>query len=181
MSRLGKLPVILGSKVKAEFKNQLLTLKGPKGELSYLVPESIKLAISPEEIQVEVDFENSEMKMQGGTARSLIKNMVTGVTDGFKKQLELVGVGYRAQAQGQKLTLSLGYSHPVEYMLPAQVKGEVEANTKITLSSPDKQALGQVCAEIRSRRPPEPYKGKGILFAGEKIRRKAGKAGKGSK
>src|SRR3989339_616202 len=99
MSRLGKLPVILGSKVKAEFKNQLLTLKGPKGELSYLVPESIKLAISPEEIQVEVDFENSEMKMQGGTARSLIKNMVTGVTDGFKKQLELVGVGYRAQAQ----------------------------------------------------------------------------------
>lgn len=181
MSRLGKLPVAFDSKVKAEFKNQLLQIKGPNGELSYQVPESVKLVIDGNSILVDVDFNDYDMKMLGGTARALIKNMIEGVTSGYTKNLVLVGVGYRAQAKGQTLTLSLGYSHPIEYQLPAQVKGSVEANTKITLTSPDKQTLGQVCAEIRKFRPPEPYKGKGILFAGEQIRRKAGKTGKGSK
>ena len=114
----------------------------------------------------------------GGTARALIKNMVQGVSEGFKANLNLVGVGYRAQAQGQKLTLSLGFSHPVEYALPKVVKAQVDQNTKITLTSCDKQVLGQVCAEIRKYRPPEPYKGKGIHFEGEIIRRKAGKTAK---
>jgi len=179
MSRMGKLPLTLGSKVKAELKEQVLTVKGPNGELTYKVPECIKLVLDAEQIKVDVDFSDSEMSMQGGTARSLIRNMIEGVTEGYKKQLELVGVGYRAQLGGQKLTLSLGFSHPVVYMLPGPVKGQVDGTTKITLTSPDKQVLGQVCAEIRKFRPPEPYKGKGILFAGEQIRRKAGKTGKG--
>jgi large subunit ribosomal protein L6 len=179
MSRLGKLPLSFDSKVKAEYKDQLLTIKGPNGELSYNVPEAVKIVLESNSIRVDVDFSNPEMSMQGGTARSLIKNMLDGVTEGFKKNLELVGVGYRAQVAGQKLTLALGYSHPVEYDLPSSVKGQVDGTTKITLTSPDKQQLGQVCAEIRKFRPPEPYKGKGILFAGEKIRRKAGKTGKG--
>jgi len=179
MSRLGKLPLALGSKVKAEYKDNLLTIKGPNGVLDYKVPESVKLLVDAEQIKVDVDFSISEMSMQGGTARALIKNMIDGVTDGFKKQLELVGVGYRAQIAGQKITLALGFSHPVIYVLPDAVKGLVDGTTKITLTSPNKQMLGQVCAEIRKYRPPEPYKGKGILYAGEQIRRKAGKTGKG--
>lgn len=181
MSRLGKLPVTFDSKVQASFKDQTLNIKGPQGELTYLVPESVKVVLDKDNIKVDVDFEDVEMRTMGGTARALIKNMIEGVTQGFEKKLELVGVGYRAQVSGQKLTLSLGFSHPIEYELPKQVKAQVDANTKITLNSPDKQALGQVCAEIRKFRPPEPYKGKGILFAGERIRRKAGKTGKGAK
>lgn len=178
MSRMGKLPVTFDSKVTANFKEQLLTIKGPKGELSYLVPEAVAIKVETDSISVDSKFETQEEKMAGGTARSLINNMVLGVTEGFSKTLELVGVGYRAQVQGQMLTLALGYSHPVEYELPNQVSAQIEQNTKITISSPDKQKLGQVCAEIRAYRPPEPYKGKGILFSGEKIRRKAGKTGK---
>ncbi|MDT8446232.1 MAG: 50S ribosomal protein L6 [bacterium] len=181
MSRLGKLPVTFDSKVQASFKDQVLTIKGPIGELTYKVPVEVKLVLGKEDIKVEVDFADTHMRTQGGTARALIKNMVEGVTQGFEKKLELVGVGYRAQVAGQKLTLSLGYSHPIEYELPKHIKAQVDANTKITLNSPDKQSLGQVCAEIRKFRPPEPYKGKGILFAGERIRRKAGKTGKGAK
>lgn len=181
MSRLGKLPVAFNAKVKADYKNQVLSVKGPVGELSMNIPLATKVILGEGSISVDVDFNDPVLKVQGGTVRALIKSMIDGVSTGFKKQLELVGVGYRAQLAGQKLTLALGYSHPVEYNLPSQVKGQVDGTTKIILTSPDKQLLGQVCAEIRKFRPPEPYKGKGILFAGEKIRRKAGKTGKGSK
>ena len=178
MSRMGKRPVPFDSKVQANVKGNLITLKGPLGELSYQANEQVKLKVDGNEIIVSADFETKEGKTQGGTARALIRNMVQGVTEGFTSTLNLIGVGYRAQAAGQKLTLNLGFSHPVEYELPQAVKVQMEGNTKIILTSPDKQVLGQVCAEIRKYRPPEPYKGKGIHFEGERIIRKAGKTAK---
>jgi large subunit ribosomal protein L6 len=180
MSRLGKRPVALNPKVKSDYKNRILKVKGPVGEMSLKIPNGVELDLGKDEIKIVVDFDKKEGRMIGGTIRSLINSMVFGVTDGFTTVLELVGVGYRAQVSGQKLTLSLGYSHPIEYSLPKIVKAEVEGNTKITLKSCDKQVLGQTAAEIRQYRPPEPYKGKGILFAGERIIRKAGKAAKAS-
>ena len=181
MSRLGKRPVALNSKVKTDYKDRSLKVKGPIGEMNFAIPQGIELDLSKEEIQVVADFETIEGRTMGGTVRSIINNMVHGVVEGFSLQLELVGVGYRAQVAGQKLTLALGYSHPVIYDLPKVVKGEVDGTTKIKLTSCDKQVLGQVAAEIRKYRPPEPYKGKGILFAGERIIRKAGKAAKTGK
>ncbi|MCP4750246.1 MAG: 50S ribosomal protein L6 [Proteobacteria bacterium] len=180
MSRMGKLPVVFDSKVKADYKNRLLKVKGKLGEMTFKVPASIELAVDKESIRVEADVATREGRTMSGTARSIISNMVHGVTKGFTKNLELVGVGYRAQLKGQNLILALGYSHPIEYQLPKVVKAEVEANTKITLTSCDKQVLGQTAAEIRRFRPPEPYKGKGILRDGEYIKRKAGKAAKAS-
>lgn len=180
MSRLGKRPVALNAKLKAEYKDRLLKVKGPLGEMEFSVPNSVELDVSKEEIKIVVDFEQKEGRVMGGTVRSIVNNMVHGVSEGFTKVLELVGVGYRAQVSGQQLTLALGYSHPVEYQLPKVVKAQVEGNTKITLTSCDKQVLGQTAAEIRRYRPPEPYKGKGILFQGEQIIRKAGKAAKAS-
>ncbi len=176
---MGKRPVAFDSKVKADLKGNLITFKGPKGELSYEPNSAVSLKIDGNQVLVTADFETKEGRVMGGTARSIINNMVTGVGNGFTRVLNLIGVGYRAQVQGQKLVLSLGFSHPVEYQLPKVVKGQVDNNTKITLTSCDKQVLGQVCAEIRKYRPPEPYKGKGIHFEGEIIRRKAGKTGKG--
>jgi large subunit ribosomal protein L6 len=178
MSRIGKLPISFNDKVKIDFKDQLLVVKGPKGEMKYQTPDEVNLKIENSIIEVVADYESADGRRIGGTARSIVFNMVHGVTEGFTKVLDLVGVGYRAQVQGQKLTLSLGYSHPIEYELPKVVNGQVDANTKITLMSCDKQVLGQVAAEIRRYRPPEPYKGKGILFSGEVIRRKAGKTAK---
>ena len=178
MSRLGKRPVKIDSKLKVDVKDSLITIKGPNGELSYKIPEQVKLNVADGEIAVTADYETKDGRMFGGTARSIINSMAIGCSEGFTKVLDLVGVGYRAQVKGQNLTLNLGYSHPVEYALPGVVACKVDQNTKITLSSCDKQVLGQVCAEIRKYRPPEPYKGKGILFEGEVIRRKAGKTGK---
>lgn len=180
MSRLGKRPIAIDSKIKADYKDRNLKIKGPNGEMSFLIPNEVELDLGKEEIKIVADFEKKEGRIMGGTIRSIVNNMVHGVTEGFTKVLELVGVGYRAQVSGQKLTLALGYSHPIDYELPKQVKAQVDGNTKITLTSCDKQVLGQVCAEIRQYRPPEPYKGKGILFAGEQIIRKAGKAAKAS-
>jgi large subunit ribosomal protein L6 len=178
MSRIGKLPVPFDSKVKVDYKDKLITVKGPQGEMSYRTPDEIDLEIKDSVIKVVADFDAALGRRMSGTARSVIFNMVHGVSSGFTKVLELNGVGYRAQLQGQKLTLSLGFSHPIEYELPKKVSGQVDANTKVTLTSCDKQLLGQVAAEIRRYRPPEPYKGKGILFSGEVIRRKAGKTAK---
>ncbi len=163
MSRLGKRPVALSSSIKADYKDRLLKVKGPNGEMQFKIPESVELDIQKEEIKIEVDFETKEGRMMGGTIRSIVNNMVHGVGEGFTKVLNLVGVGYRAQVSGQKLTLALGYSHPIEFQLPKVVKAEVDGTTKITLKSCDKQVLGQIAAEIRAYRPPEPYKGKGIL------------------
>ncbi len=178
MSRIGRLPIPFDSKVKIDYKDKLITVKGPQGELSYQTPDEVDLEIKDFAIKIIADFDAANGRRMSGTARSVIFNMVHGVSTGFSKTLELNGIGYRAQIQGQKLTLTLGLSHPIEYELPKMVKGEVDANTKVTLNSCDKQLLGQVAAEIRRYRPPEPYKGKGILFSGEIIRRKAGKTAK---
>lgn len=178
MSRIGKAPVVLNSKVNVDYKDRVISVKGPIGELSYEVPQGVELKIDDAAVVIVADFSTSEGRMVGGTARANINNMVFGVTEGFTKNLELNGVGYRAQLNGQMLTLTLGFSHPVEYELPKSVSAKVDANTKVTLISCDKQLIGQVAAEIRKYRMPEPYKGKGILFTGEIISRKAGKSAK---
>ena len=180
MSRIGKLPIPIDAKVKVDYRNSQITVAGPKGELCYRTPEEVDLEIKDSVIKVLADFDTASGRRLGGTARATIGNMVHGVSVGFSKVLELSGIGYRAQVEGQRLTLSLGFSHPVEYDLPSKVSCQIDTNTKITLTSCDKQLLGQVAAEIRHYRPPEPYKGKGILFSGEVIRRKAGKTAKSS-
>lgn len=177
---MAKVPITFDSKTKADFKDNVLTVKGNNGEMTFKIPEGVTLDVEKESIKVNANLETKSGRALSGTVASIIKSMVHGVTEGFTTVLELVGVGYRAQIAGQKLTLSLGYSHPVEYELPKVVTGQVEATTKIILKSCDKQVLGQTAAEIRKFRPPEPYKGKGILFEGEQIRRKAGKAAKAS-
>jgi len=180
MSRMAKVPINIGSKISANFRDDILTVKGNNGEMTFKIPEGITLDVDKESIRINANLETKKGRALGGTVASIIKSMMHGVTEGFTTVLELAGVGYRAQIAGQKLTLALGYSHPVEYELPKIVKGQVEATTKIILKSCDKQVLGQTAAEIRKFRPPEPYKGKGILFEGEHIRRKAGKAAKAS-
>ncbi|MBU2646879.1 50S ribosomal protein L6 [bacterium] len=178
MSRLGKTPIAFDSKVKVDLKDNVLTVKGTNGEMTFQIPPTVKLTLNSDSIKVDADLQTPSGRSISGTVTSIVKNMVHGVTEGFTTVLELVGVGYRAQVQGQKLTLALGYSHPVEYGLHKMVKCEVEGTTRIILKSCDKQVLGQTAAEIRKYRPPEPYKGKGILFAGEQILRKAGKSAK---
>ncbi len=180
MSRIGKLPVPVDSQVKVDYSDRVVTVKGPKGEVSFETSDIVELQIGDAEIKVIADFKTESGRRVSGTTRSLINNMVQGVTVGFSKTLELNGVGYRAQLQGRKLTMSLGFSHPVEYELPPKVECQLESNTKMIFTSCDKQLLGQVAAEIRRHRPPEPYKGKGILFAGEVVRRKVGKTAKSS-
>lgn len=177
---MAKVPITFDSKTKADYKNDVLTIKGKNGEMTFKIPEGVTLDVEKESIKVNADLETAKGRSLSGTVCSIVKSMIHGVTEGFTTVLELVGVGYRAQIKGQKLTLALGYSHPIEYELPKVVKGEVDATTKIILKSCDKQVLGQTAAEIRKYRPPEPYKGKGILFEGEQIRRKAGKAAKAS-
>ena len=177
---MAKVPIAFDSKTKADFKDEVLTIKGKNGEMSFKIPEGVTLNLEKSSIKIDADLETIKGRSLSGTVASIVKSMVHGVTEGFTLVLELVGVGYRAQVKGQKLTLALGYSHPVEYELPKVVKCEVEGTTKITLSSCNKQVLGQTAAEIRKFRPPEPYKGKGILFQGEHVRRKAGKAAKAS-
>lgn len=180
MSRLGKLPIELPSGVTAVLNDNTITVKGPKGELKQELSDLVQVKV--EEKQVIVSVKNPDVKKEKafwGLFRSLINNMVVGVSAGFSKQLEVNGVGYRVALSGQKLTLNVGYSHPVEYMLPKEVQGLVEGN-KITLTSFDKQLLGETAARIRKVRKPEPYKGKGIKYIDEQIIRKEGKtAGKG--
>ena len=181
MSRIGILPISLpqGVTVAVDAEN-LVTVKGPKGELQQLVDKSITLKIEEQEVVVERADEQIKSRAMHGLYRSLINNMVTGVSEGYTIKLELVGVGYRAETKGQVLELSLGYSHDIHFRIPAEVtveaKTERRSNPVITLTSTDKQLIGQVAAKIRSFRPPEPYKGKGIKFVGEQLRRKAGKS-----
>ncbi|MEX0983212.1 MAG: 50S ribosomal protein L6 [Bacteroidales bacterium] len=181
MSRIGILPVSLpqGVTVNVDAGN-LVTVKGPKGELQQLVDKSISLKVDEQQVIVERADDQIKSKAMHGLYRSLIKNMVTGVSEGYTIQMELVGVGYRAETKGQILELSLGYSHDIHFWIPEEVKVEAKtvrrSNPVITLTSIDKQLIGQVAAKIRSFRPPEPYKGKGIKFVGEQLRRKAGKS-----
>jgi len=178
MSRIGKRPIKLTQGVEVNFKERLLSVKGPKGELKLRAHTAIELIIDSENISVLPSDLSAPITPMLGTTRALISNMIHGVTEGFQKQLNLVGVGYKAVVNQKILVLNLGYSHSINYMLPEGIKASVNANTKILLESSDKQLLGQVSAEIQKFRPPEPYKGKGILFEGVQIKRKAGKSGK---
>jgi large subunit ribosomal protein L6 len=174
MSRLGKIPIKLPASLTAKFENNNLEIKGPKGELQLNVSPIVKLDLKETEIVLSIKDSSKKSKAFWGLFHALIKNMVIGVTEGFEKKLEINGVGYRATLTGNTLKLNLGYSHPIDYNLPAGVSANLEANT-ITLSSIDKALLGETAQKIRSFRPPEPYKGKGIKYSDETIIKKAGK------
>ena len=184
MSRIGKLPISIPAGVTVAHKDNVVTVKGPKGELSQYVDPSITVTIEDGNITFGLNEETTvELKQQQafhGLYRSLVNNMVVGVSQGYKKELELVGVGYRVSNQGNLIEFSLGYSHSIFIQLPAEIKVETKSernkNPLVILESCDKQLLGQVCSKIRSFRKPEPYKGKGIKFVGEEIRRKSGKS-----
>ena len=175
MSRIGKLPIEVPDGVKIGIEPGRLSVTGPKGELRVPVPAGVAAELDERTLRITC-ADASHTAMQGLT-RSLANNCVTGVTQGFKKRLEIVGVGYRAQKTGRVLTLQLGYSHPIEVLLPDGVEASVEGNTKIELSGIDKQAVGQVAASIRSLRKPDPYKQKGVRYEGERLRSKEGKSG----
>ncbi|KHF39012.1 50S ribosomal protein L6 [Halalkalibacter okhensis] len=178
MSRIGKKPVEVPSGVTITLDGTLLTVKGPKGELKRNLHEDMKINIEENQVTVERPSEHKEHRALHGTTRSLINNMVEGVTKGFERSLELVGVGYRATKSGQKLVLNVGYSHPVEIVPEQGIEIEVPSNTKVTVKGIDKERVGALASNIRSVRLPEPYKGKGIRYEGEYIRRKEGKTGK---
>jgi large subunit ribosomal protein L6 len=179
MSRIGKMPIVVPKGVKVAMAGADLKVDGPLGKLTIAIPPEVRTRVEGESLLVERTGEERRHRSFHGLYRTLISNAVTGVSVGFKRELEINGVGYRAAVQGQVLNLAMGYSHPVEFKLPAGVKAEVDKQVRIILTGPDKQVLGETAAKIRGVRPPEPYKGKGIKYAGEVIRRKAGKtAGK---
>ena len=180
MSRIGKAPIALPAGVSVSVAGNVVSVKGPKGELKETINPDLTVTVEDGHVRVARPTDDREHRAQHGLARALIHNMVEGVTNGYKKEMELVGVGYRANAEGQVLELSLGFSHAIFIKLPKEIKVEAKSernkNPLIILESADKQLLGQVCAKIRSLRKPEPYKGKGIKFVGEVIRRKSGKS-----
>jgi large subunit ribosomal protein L6 len=179
VSRVGRLPVDIPSGVDVNISGSHVRIKGPKGELEYTFSPVISIEVKDNQILVTRPSDAREMRSLHGTTRALLQNMVTGVTDGFQKELQLVGVGYRANMSGSNLELNVGYSHTVLVEPPQGISFEVgERNQQIFISGVDKQVVGQVAADIRKIRPPEPYKGKGIRYKDEYIRRKAGKAGK---
>jgi len=178
MSRIGRKPIQVPAGVNVNLDNGVITVKGPKGTLSRDVHKDMKVNIAENEIVIERPSENKLHRSLHGTTRSLIANMVSGVTEGFTRNLELVGVGYRASKSGDKIVLNVGYSHPVEITPEQNIEFEVPSNTKITVRGIDKERVGQMAALIRAVREPEPYKGKGIKYEGERIIRKEGKAGK---
>ncbi len=179
MSRIGKMPIAVPAGVTVDIaENNKVTVKGPKGTLERVLPSEMEIKLEGAVLTVSRPNDLKRMKSLHGLTRTLLHNMVVGVTDGFKKNLEINGVGYRAQKSGKTLTLFLGYSHPVEMVDPEGVESTLDGQTKITISGIDKEKVGQYAAEIRSKRAPEPYKGKGIKYADEHIRRKASKAGK---
>jgi large subunit ribosomal protein L6 len=178
MSRIGRKPIQVPNGVSINLDNTVITVKGPKGTLSREVHKDMKVNVAENEIVIERPSDNKLHRSLHGTTRSIIANMVSGVTEGFSRNLELVGVGYRANKSGDKIVLNVGYSHPVEIVPEAGIEFDVPANTKITVRGIDKERVGAVAAQIRSVREPEPYKGKGIKYEGERIIRKEGKAGK---
>lgn len=178
MSRIGRKPIQVPAGVTINLDNTVLTVKGPKGTLSREIHKDMKVNVAENEIVIERPSDNKLHRSLHGTTRSIVANMVTGVTEGFSRNLELVGVGYRANKSGDKIVLNVGYSHPVEITPEQNIEFEVPANTKITVRGIDKERVGAVAAQIRSVREPEPYKGKGIKYEGERILRKEGKAGK---
>lgn len=177
MSRIGRLPVQIPDKVNVEVQERAVTVKGPKGTLTMTVHPSIDVQVKDRQIVCGRPSDEKFHKALHGLTRSLIANMVEGVTKGFERKLELVGVGYRASLLGPNLNISLGFSHPIIYPVPAGIKIDVKDQTQLTVSGTDKQLVGAVAAKLRAFRPPEPYKGKGVKYAEERIRRKAGKTG----
>ena len=180
MSRVAKNPIIIPDGVNISVDDKNVTVKGSKGELDFLLSLSISLNIDDNAINVSYDESNQKSVALAGTTRSIINNMIIGVSVGFEKKLELIGVGYRAKASGKLLELTLGFSHPVKYQLPDDVQVETPSQTEVVLKSHNKQILGQVAAEIRAFRPPEPYKGKGVRYADEQVKRKEAKKAAGA-
>jgi large subunit ribosomal protein L6 len=178
MSRIGRKPITIPSGVNVTLENTQITVKGPKGSLSRELHKDMKVSVLENEISVERPSDNKLHRALHGTTRSVVANMVSGVTEGFAKSLDLVGVGYRANKSGDKLVLNVGYSHPVEINPENGIEFDVPTNTKIIVKGIDKELVGAMAAKVRSVREPEPYKGKGIKYEGERILRKEGKAGK---
>ena len=175
MSRIGKRTISVPKGVTVNIDGQTVSVKGPKGERSWTVADEIEVKFENDEINLVAKVDTQRARAMWGLSRTLVDNMVTGVTDGFERTLELVGVGYRAAMKGNDLSLQLGFSHEVDVKAPAGVTFAVPKQTEIKISGPDKQVVGELAANIRKLRPPEPYKGKGVRYAGEKVRRKEGK------
>ncbi len=175
MSRIGKQPIAIPPKVKVEVSGPKVLVEGPKGKLNWELPHRTSLTVADGKIVVSRDGDDAQAKSLHGTSRALLHNMVKGVSEGFVKKLEIQGVGFKAAVQGKIVNLAHGFSHPINYDIPDQIKVTVEENTKITIEGPDKRVVGQVASEIRSFYPPEPYKGKGVRYAGEHVVRKEGK------
>ena len=175
MSRIGKIPVAIPPKVKVEVKDRKVFVEGPKGKLDWTLPRRTTIKVENNEIVVARQADDAESKALHGLSRALINNMVKGVTEGYVKRLEIQGVGFKAAVSGKNITLNLGYSHPIVYPIPDQIKVTVEENTKILIEGPNKEIVGLVASEIRSYYPPEPYKGKGVRYSDEQVKRKEGK------
>ncbi|MGQ9870936.1 50S ribosomal protein L6 [Leptodesmis sp.] len=178
MSRIGKRPISIPNKVTVSIDGQAVAVKGPKGELSRVLPAEVEVVQEGETILVKRRDDSRVARQRHGLSRTLVANMVEGVSQGFQRRLEIIGVGYRAQVQGKNLILNVGYSHPIQIEPPDGIQMAVENNTNVIVSGIDKEIVGNTAARIRAVRPPEPYKGKGIRYAGEVVKRKAGKAGK---
>ena len=178
MSRIGRRPIAIPAGVQIELDGSRITVRGPKGELQRTLPREIGVRVDDGHVLVERPTEAKPHRELHGLTRTLVANMVEGVTNGYRKTLEISGVGYRAQKIGEKLQLNLGYSHPVDVDAPAGISFEVETPTRLSVVGIDKELVGQIAAEVRATRKPEPYKGKGVRYLGEQIRRKAGKTGK---
>lgn len=175
MSRIANNPVVVPAAVEISEDGQLLTVKGPRGTLEHRVHDLVKVSRGEGELSVSAQDTSKQANALAGTTRALVNNMVIGVNDGFEKKLELVGVGYRAQAKGKAINLTLGFSHPIDYELPEGVTAETPSQTEIVIKGSNKQQVGQVAAEIRAFRPPEPYKGKGVRYSDEHVVRKEAK------
>ena len=175
MSRIGKQPIAIPPKVKVEVKGQKVSVEGPKGKLQFDLPRHTSLKVDGSTVHVSRQGDDAQARALHGLSRALVNNMVKGVSEGFVKKLEIQGVGFKAAVQGKTVNMTLGYSHPINYPIPDQIKVVVEENTKITIEGPDKQVVGQVASELRSFYPPEPYKGKGVRYVGEHVQRKEGK------
>ena len=175
MSRIGKQPIIIPAKVKVAVSGQKVSVEGPKGKLNLVLHRRTTLKVDGDKIVVTRQDDDAESKAMHGLSRALVNNMVKGVSEGFVKRLGIQGVGFKAAVQGKNVNLSLGYSHPLLYPIPEQIKVTVEENTKVIIEGPDKAEVGRVAAEIRSYYPPEPYKGKGVRYSDEKVIRKEGK------
>jgi large subunit ribosomal protein L6 len=175
MSRIGKQPIAIPPKVKVEIKGQKVSVEGPKGKLNFELPRRTSLKVEGANVLVSRQGDDAQAKALHGLSRALVNNMVHGVSEGFVKKLEIQGVGFKAAVQGKTINMNLGYSHPINYAIPDQIKITVEENTKITIEGPDRQVVGQVASELRGFYPPEPYKGKGVRYVGEHVQRKEGK------